>query len=309
MGTSRCKGTYDPVPPRLAGLADAAFQALCLMALCAGVAFLLLMMVFMWRAASLGANFGINLYDFLVAQPWAPQALPPTYGIGHALLATLIVAGLSLALAIPLGFGIGLFVAEIAPKPIQQIMQPALELLAGIPAVVYGFFGYVTLVKSFEAWFDMPTGECLLVAGIILAIMILPFIASTAAETFRSVSAELKDVVFSFGVTHWYASRRVLLRQALPGLFAAVALGMARALGETLAVLMLAGNSVAFPHSLFDRGQPLTALIATELGESVVSSTKYQAIFASGFFLMVAVIAVNILIWFIKVRLLSPSRR
>ena len=295
--------------PKFSNLGDTAVQALCLLALGIGVAFLLLMLVFMWRASSLGVNFGLNLYDFLVAQPWAPQALPPTYGIGHALLSTIIVAGLSLALALPLGFGIGLFVAEIAPRSIQQIMQPALELLAGIPAVVYGFFGYVTLVKSFEAWFDMPTGECLLVAGIILAVMILPFIASTAAETFRSVSGELKDVVFSFGVTHWYASRRVLLRQALPGLFAAVALGMARALGETLAVLMLAGNSVAFPHSLLDRGQPLTALIATELGESVVSSTKYKALFASGFFLMVVVIAINILIWFIKWKLIAPSRR
>ena len=295
--------------PRIARLGEGIIQSLCLLALLVGVSFLVLMIVFMWRESSLGTNFGINLYDFLFVQPWSPLGTPPTYGIGHALLSTIIVAGLSLALALPLGFGIGLFIAEVAPRTMQKIMQPALELLAGIPAVVYGFFGYVTLVQNFEAWFNMPTGECLLVAGIILAIMILPFIASTAAETFRSVSSELKDTVLSLGVTHLYASRRVLLRQALPGLFAAVALGLARALGETLAVLMLSGNSVAFPHSLLDRGQPLTALLATELGETVVSSTKYKALFASGFFLMVVVLAINILIWFFKFRLMAPSRR
>jgi phosphate transport system permease protein len=161
-------------------------------------------------------------------------------------------------------------------------MQPALEVLAGIPSVVYGFFGYVTLVKLFEQWFAMPAGECLLVAGIILAVMILPFIASTAAETFGAISGELEDAAFALGVTHLYASRRIIWREALPGLFAAVALGMARALGETLAVLMLAGNSVAIPYSLFDRGQPLTALLATELPETAVHSVKYHALFASG---------------------------
>ena len=286
---------------------DAIIGALCLLALCAGVAFLVLMMVFMWRESALGLNFGINLYDFLVGQAWAPLATPPTYGIKHAVISTMAVAGLSLALAVPLGFGIGLFTAEIAPKAVQQIMQPTLEILAGIPSVVYGFFGYVTLVKTFEWWFGMPTGECLLIAGIILAIMILPFIASTAAETFRSVSGELKDAAVSLGVTNLYVVRKIMVRQALPGLFAAVALGMARALGETLAVLMLAGNSVAVPHSLLDRGQPLTALLATELGETAVNSVRYQALFASGFLLMIIVIGINILIWIMKHKALEHS--
>jgi len=286
---------------------DAIVRGFCLLALGIGIAFLLLMLGFMWWESSLGVHFGINLYHFLVKDPWAPLATPPSYGIGHAVLSTLMVAGLSLVLAVPLGFGIGLFTAEIAPQPVQQIMQPALEVLAGIPSVVYGFFGYVTLVKSFERWFEMPTGECLFVAGIILAVMILPFIASTAAETFRSVSGELKDTALSLGVTHLYTSRRVIFPMALPGLFAAVALGMARALGETLAVLMLTGNSVALPHSLFDRGQPLTALLATELGETVVHSTKYQALFASGFFLMVIVLGINMLIWIMKQKVLKHS--
>lgn len=234
-----------------------------LMLLCCGLAILLLMVGFMVRESSLLSDFGISMADFLYLQPWAPLATPPTFGMYHAWVSTFVISGISLLIAVPLGVGIGLFVAEIAPDPARRIMQPALELLAGIPAVVYGFFGYITLVRGFENWFEMPTGECLLVAGLILSIMVLPFIASTAAETFRGVPLELKDAALSLGITHLYLTSRVLLKKALPGLLAAVALGLARALGETLAVLMLAGNSVAAPHSLFDRGQPITALITT----------------------------------------------
>ncbi len=275
--------------------------------LCSGVAILLLMTGFMVRESSLFQGFGIAMPDFLFRQPWSPLATPPTFGIFHAWLSTFIIAGISLAISVPLGVGIGLFVAEIAPDAVRNVMQPALELLAGIPAVVYGFFGYITLVKLFEQWFEMPTGECLLIAGIMLAVMVLPFIASTAAETFKGVSGELKDAAFSLGVTHLYVTRRVLFKKALPGLFAAVALGLARALGETLAVLMLAGNSVEPPESLFDRGQPITALIATELGETALLSQKYKAIYASGFFLLLFVIAINVIVWKIKHKSIGQS--
>jgi phosphate ABC transporter permease protein PstC len=276
-------------------------------ALCSVVAFLLLMIAFVLRESGVIQGLGISFYDLIVGQPWEPLASPPSYGIFHAWVSTLIVAGLSLSIAVPLGFGIGLFIAEVAPPVMQQIMQPALELLAGIPAVVYGFFGYVVLVRNFEMWFKMPAGECLLIAGLILAVMVLPFIASTAAETFRSVSRELKDTAYCFGVTKLYVMHRVVLQKALPGLFAAVALGLARALGETLAVLMLAGNSSAAPGGLFDRGQPITALLATELGETMVSSQKYKVLFASGFLLLTVVLGINMMIWFLRNRMLARA--
>jgi phosphate ABC transporter permease protein PstC len=278
-----------------------------LAALCSGIFLLLLIIAFVFRESSILSGFGLNMLDFLVRDPWAPLATPPTYGIFHAWLSTLIVAGLSLAVAVPLGLGIGLFISELAPRPLQQLMQPALELLAGIPAVVYGFFGYIMLVQNFEAWFAMPDGECLLIAGLILAVMVLPFIASTAAETFRSVSQELKETAYGFGVTRLYVIRRIVIRKALPGLFAAVALGLARALGETLAVLMLAGNSSASPASLLDRGQPITALLATELGETASQSQKYKALFASGLFLMLVVLAINMAVWFLRKQALEHS--
>ncbi|MBF0557916.1 MAG: phosphate ABC transporter permease subunit PstC, partial [Nitrospirae bacterium] len=248
-----------------------------------------------------------GLADFLLKKPWLPLATPPSFGIFHALLSTVLVTGLGLAVAIPLGIGTGLFIAEVAPALVRQILQPALEILAGIPAVVYGFFGYVTLVKNFEQWFDMPTGECILAAGIILGLMVLPFIASTAAESFGSVAQELRDSAFSLGVTRFFLVRRIIFRKALPGLFAAVALGLARALGETLAVLMLAGNSAAVPHSLLDRGQPITALLATELGETALHSDKYHALYTAGLFLMAAVLCINVIIWYLKGRILANT--
>jgi phosphate transport system permease protein len=276
-------------------------------ALCVGVICLLLMFFFIFRESSIGVSFNPDLAGFLFDNEWSPLASPPSLGIFHALLSTLYVSGISLLIAIPLGIGIGLFLSEIAPPKVQLTLQPALELLAGIPAVVYGFFGYVVLVKNFENWFDMSTGECVLVAGLILALMVLPFIASTSAESFRRVSREVREAAFSLGVNRSYVIYKILLKKAMPGLFAAITLGLARALGETLAVLMLAGNSVDVPQSLFDRAQPITALLATELGETAVGSEKYHALYTSGLFLLLVVLVINISIWFVKNRVLRSS--
>lgn len=248
-----------------------------------------------------------GLLAFLVTDPWAPLADPPTFGILHAWTSTLIMVVLCLGLAVPIGFGIGIFFAEIAPLAMRSLLQPCLDLLAGIPAVVYGFIGYVTLVPWFESYFGMATGESLIVAALLLAIMVLPFIASTSAEAFRAVPDDVREAALAQGVTRLHTIRRVVAVQAAPGMFAAVALGLARAIGETLAVMILAGNSVAVPHSIFDRGQPLTALIATEIGEAGVGSPKYHSLFGAGFVLIVVVVCINGLIWALKGRLIHRA--
>jgi ABC-type phosphate transport system permease subunit len=150
----------------------------------------------------------------------------------------------------------------------------------------------------------MATGESLLAAGLILAVMILPFVASTSAEALGAVPGDVKEAALALGVNRCWMTTRVLMRHAAPGMFAAVALGLGRALGETLAVLMLAGNSVALPASPLDRGQPITALIITELGEAGVGSPKQQALFAAALVLMVVIVAVNTLIGRLKRRML-----
>jgi len=265
-----------------------------------GAGTLILTLLFLARETGILESGMLDLAAFLWTEGWSPLADPPRLGIAHAWVSTLMVTGVSLTIAIPLGFGIGLFAAEAAPAAIRRLLQPLLELLAGIPSVVYGFFGYVTLVKWFEVWFSRPTGESVLAAGIILAVMVVPFIASTSAEAFRVAFQEYREAVLSLGVTQLYLFSRVVWIKALPGLLAAVALGLARGLGETLAVLMLCGNSAAWPTGFIERGQPITALLATDLGETVVHSHKYGVLFTAGFLLMLIVLSINIGIYFLK---------
>ena len=250
---------------------------------------------------------GSGLWGLLLADNWEPLASPARFGLRHALLGTVTVTAVALLAAAPVGFGIGIFLAEVAPAPVRKMLQPCLELLAGIPSVVYGFFGYVTLVPWCEQNLDMSTGESLLAAGLILAVMILPFVATTSAEAFRAVPADLKEAALALGVNRWSLVRQIVMRYAGAGMFAAMALGLARALGETLAVLMLAGNSVALPTSPFDRGQPLTALIVTELGEAAAGSPKYHALFSAALILMVVTIAINMLIGVLKKRIIYDA--
>ena len=275
-----------------------------LVLLIVGIATLLLALVMVAREGYPALFAGSGLWGLLIADPWEPLAQPARLGLCHAWLSTLAVTGIALAFAVPLGFGIAIFIAEIAPATIKKMLQPCLELLAGIPSVVYGFFGYVTLVPWFESRLEMATGESLLAAGLILAVMVLPFVASTSAEALGAVPGDTKEAALALGVNRCCTTFRVLVRYAAPGMFAAVALGLARALGETLAVLMLAGNSLAVPGSLLDRGQPITALIVTELGEAGIGSPKQHALFAAALVLMAVILVVNAAIGWLKRRML-----
>ena len=274
-------------------------------ALVVGLGTLLFMFVFILNEAFPVLVRGSALPAFLFADAWSPLATPPTFGIVHAWLSSVMMTALCLGIAVPAGFGIGLFISEVAPEAVRSVVQPCLDLLAGIPAVVYGFVGYVTIVPLFEVTFDMATGESLLAAALVLAVMVLPYVASLSAESFRTVSQELREAALSHGVTRWYMIRRLIVPKAAPGMFAAATLAMARAVGETLAVLMLAGNSVALPSTPLDRGQPLTALMATELGEAAVGDEKYHALFAAGAVLMAVVFAINAVTWMLKRRLIA----
>jgi phosphate transport system permease protein len=267
----------------------------------------LLVLLMLLREAYPALFEGDGIWRLLVTDAWEPLSTPPQFGVRHAWLSTLTVTSVALLIAAPVGFGIGLFIAELAPGPVRKLLQPCLELLAGIPSVVYGFFGYITLVPWFEKSFEMGTGECLLAAGLILAVMILPFIASTSAESFAAVPRDLKEAALALGLNRWCMVRCIVIRRAASGMLAAAALGLARALGETLAVLMLAGNSLAVPSSLMDRGQPITALIITELGEAGVGSPKYQALFAAALILMVVVVSINAMIGLLKHRIVHAG--
>jgi phosphate transport system permease protein len=294
----------DLVPS--AGFADRIFCHVSLAALCGAVAPLALIVGFIVWESKIPPAAGLSISDFLWFERWDPSGQPPKFGIGHAWMATLLVVGLAVAIATPLALAIAIFLSEIAPKPARAVAEPALQLLAGIPAVVYGFVGYATLVPLFERW--LPTGETILIASIVLALMVLPFIAASAAEAFSLVAKDLRNAGLALGVSRWHTFSRITLRKAAPGVIAGAILGMGRGLGETLAVLMLAGNSPIFPESLLGRGQPLTALIATDLGESAIHSERYYALFSAGLLLMLTVIAINIAVMAIKRRFIGVGR-
>lgn len=245
---------------------------------------------------------------FLFQESWEPFANPPQFGIIHAWLSSIILIVICLSISVPIGLGIALFLSEVAPGLLRSMVRPCLDVLSGIPSVVYGFFGYMTIVPWFEMLFGLPTGESLLAAAIVLSIMILPFMASTSADALQSVSSEIREAAMAQGVTHWYMVRRILLPLASPGLFAGVILSLTRAIGETMAVLMIAGNSVAIPSSPLDRGQPITALIATEIGEAGVSSDKYHALFASSLILVCFVVVINAITLILKKKMFSHAK-
>jgi phosphate ABC transporter permease protein PstC len=280
--------------------ADVVLRRGSLLALSLAVALLALVVGFIVWESRFPPAAGLSLSDFLLFERWDPSGNPPQYGIGHAWCATLLIVGLAVLTATPLALTIAVFLSEIAPPGVRAIAEPTLQLLAGIPAVVYGFIGYATLVPFMERW--LPTGETILCAALVLALMVLPFIAASAAEAFSLVAAELRSAGLSLGVSRWYTFSRVTLRKAAPGVIAGVILGMGRGLGETLAVLMLAGNSPLFPDSVLSRGQPLTALIATDLGESAIHSERYYALFSAGLILMMTVVLVNLGVLEIKRR-------
>lgn len=236
----------------------------------------------------------IGIINFLCKTTWQPTATPPQFGILTMLVSTLWVAGGALLIAVPLGFSCAIFLAEFAPTSLANILRPVLNMLTGIPSVVYGFLGATVLIKYLEISFDLASGESLFAASVVLAIMVLPFIIANSENALRSVPSEYRQASMALGISKQYISIKVLVPLALKGMVGSVVLAFGRAIGETMAVLMLAGNTMNLPFSWFDKGEPLPALIALELGSATPGSSHYQALFATGFVLILIVIVVNL---------------
>jgi len=175
-----------------------------------------------------------------------------------------------------------IFIAEIAPLSIREILKSAIELLAGLPSVVLGFFGMVILAPWLQETFDLPTGLNVVNASLMLAIMAIPTISSISEDALYAVPQEFKEASYALGATRFETIVRVIVPAALSGISAAVILGMARAIGETMVVLMVAGGAAAVPESIFDAVRPMPASIAAEMGEAPYRSGHYHALFAIG---------------------------
>lgn len=237
-----------------------------------------------------------DLRDFFVGKEWMPTATPvPLLGTLPLLMGTLWVSLFAILIALPLGLGVAIYLAELASPRMRQLLKPVIELLAGIPSVVYGFFGLVVLVPGVQKLLDLPVGETALVGSLILAIMALPTLISVAEESMKNTPRPLREASLALGATHWQTIYRVVIPYASSGISAGVVLGIGRALGETMAVLMVTGNAALIPHSLLQPVRTIPATIAAELGEASAGGSHYQALFLLGAVLFIMTMIVNVI--------------
>jgi phosphate transport system permease protein len=237
----------------------------------------------------------IAFTDFLGGKEWMPTATPaPQFGALPLILGTLWVSIFAIIIALPLGLGVAIYLSELADERMRKILKPAIELLAGIPSVVYGFFGLAVLVPMVQRLFDLPVGETAFTGSLILAIMALPTIITIAEDAMQNTPQTMREASLSLGATHWQTVYRVIIPYASSGIMAAVVLGIGRAVGETMAVLMVTGNAAVIPDSLFNSVRTIPAAIAAELGEAPGGGAHYQALFMLGCILFIVTILINI---------------
>jgi phosphate transport system permease protein len=220
-----------------------------------------------------------SLWSLLTGAVWAP--IRGFFGFLPFISGTLWVTGIAIVLALPVSLLTGIYLSEYAPSSVRKIAFSALDILSGIPPVVYGAWGVLVVVPFIAEWVapyfvEYSSGYSVLSAGIVLGIMIIPLLVSLFGEVFSTVPKEIRDSALSLGATSWQTTKKVVLKSSLPGIFAATVLAISRALGETIAVLMVCGNVVQIPASLLDAGYPLPALIANNYGE-MASLPGYEA--------------------------------
>ncbi|MDX2001643.1 MAG: phosphate ABC transporter permease subunit PstC [Chitinophagales bacterium] len=237
----------------------------------------------------------VGLFDFLFTSEWNPSAYKePAYGILSMLVSTLLVTVLSMLIAVPLGIGAAAYLSEVAPPKVKLIFKPAIEILAGIPSVTIGFLGIVLTGPFLANTFGLNSGLNALNGAILLAVMALPTIISVAEDAISSVPKDYKDASLALGANKWITLSKITLPAAASGIIAAIILGMGRAIGETMTVLMATGNALAMPTSLFDSVRTMTATIAIELGEVPYGTIHYNSLFAVGLLLFLITLMVNI---------------
>jgi phosphate transport system permease protein len=237
---------------------------------------------------------GLDFKEFFTSTNWNPVADTPHYGILGLLAGTASVTLLAMAIAVPLGLGAAVFVSEFSSPRIKETLKIAIEMLAAIPSIVWGFIAYMMLNPLIIAVTGAPIGVNILNAGIILALMSVPVIVSVGEDALLAVPDSYREAALALGASRWEIVYRVLFPAAKNGLLAAVLLGVGRAIGETMAVLMATGHANQIPHSLLDRVQTLTATIAAELGETVQGDDHYRVLFVIGIVLFAIAFVVNL---------------
>ncbi len=244
----------------------------------------------------------VSILDFFGPQ-WRPTASTARFGALPMIVGSALVTAGSLGIAVPTGLAAAAFIAEVASGLLKDVAKSVLELLAGIPSVVYGFFGLAVVAPFLQRSLGLATGRTALTASCILAIMALPTIASLAEDALAAVPNAHREASMALGATQWQTIWRVTFPAASSGLIGAVILGIGRVVGETMAVLMVAGNAPQITGSFLKPVRTLTSAIALEMGETPFGSTHYHALFALGALLLLITLAVNGLAEVLRARL------
>ena len=237
----------------------------------------------------------VSVTEFLFGPAWYPTYNPPEFGIWPLIVGSLIVTVLACLIAVPFGLLSAIYISEIAPMRIKELLKSVIELLAGLPSVVLGFFGMVILGPWMQETFDLPTGLNIANASVMLAVMAIPTISSISEDALYAVPRDFKEASYALGATKFETIARISIPAALSGISTAVILGMARAIGETMVVLMVAGGAAAIPRGIFDSVRPMTASIAAEMGEAPFGGSHYHALFATGIVLFLITLVFNLI--------------
>ncbi|MEA4994584.1 MAG: phosphate ABC transporter permease subunit PstC [Oscillibacter sp.] len=233
----------------------------------------------------------IGLPEFILGREWSPSDTPPAFGILPMILGSIYVTAGAVAIGVPVGIFTAVFMARICPRPLYKVLKPSVDLLAGIPSVIYGFFGLVTIVPLVRKLFG-GNGSSILAASVLLGLMILPTVIGITESAIRAVPEELYDGAVALGANHQRAVFRVLLPAAKSGVLAGVVLGIGRAIGETMAVIMVAGNQARMPAGILKGIRTLTANIVIEMGYA--EGLHREALIATGVVLFVFILIINL---------------
>lgn len=258
------------------------------------VSILSLILIFILKE-SMGVFSKVSFISFIFGTEWQPLNSNKV-GIMPFLLSTLYVSFIAILIAMPIGIGFSIFMSILVNQRLKYVLKAFVNMLAGIPSVIYGFIGLSVIVKFFEKYLSFSTGESVFCAAILLSIMILPYIVSSCDETMSRAYEKYEVYSKALGVSKWYMINNLILPVCKKSILCSTILATARAMGETMAVMMVIGNSPIMP-TLFGKGETIPALIALEMGSAQIGSLHYHGLFATGLVLMLLILVINIIFY------------
>lgn len=251
----------------------------------------------------------ISLKDVFAGAEWFPTATPaPLFGFLPLITGTLWVSLFAILIALPFGLSVSIYMSEVANPRVRSWLKPLIELLSGIPSVVYGFFGLIVIVPLIQKVFDLPVGESGLAGSVVLAIMALPTIITVTEDAMRNCPRAMREASLALGASQWQTIYKVVIPYSISGITSGVVLGIGRAIGETMAVLMVTGNAAVIPTTILEPLRTIPATIAAELGEAPAGGPHYQALFLLGVVLFFITLIINFSVEYISSKGVKRSK-